>query len=92
MNTISHNELRACYLDNDEAKANAKKYFGDKQPSIHETGWYHPSGANWAYKLGIVGVHDNAYTPDIKWFEVVTQFGVVKAAREIGLPTIVRPQ
>ena len=81
MNTISYKNLKNYHLENEEAKENAKKYFGDKQPNIYRTGFYSAPSWNWGYQIGIVGT-------DGKWFEVVTQFGQVKSAREIYLPTL----
>ena len=92
MNTISYKDLKHWYLDNENAVANAKKYFGDKQPSIYATGFYSASSWNWGYSLGIVGVasHDYVTKKDnpIQYFEVVTQFGEVKAAKCITLPVL----
>jgi hypothetical protein len=103
MNTISYKELKDWYLNNEDAKANAKKYFGDNQPSLHETGFYSAPSWNWGYKLGIVGVNgtgsdykteegliygNGIQSGTVKYFEVVTQFGAVKAAREINIPVI----
>lgn len=96
MNTIKYKDLRTWFLDNEDAKANAKEYFGDNQPSIHETGFYSAPSWNWGYRIGIVGVtvdigdsegveYDSTET---KWFEVVTQFGQVKAARAIYMPIV----
>lgn len=96
MNTTNLKDLRNWYLNNETAKENAKKYFGDNQPSIHQTGFYSAPSWNWGYLIGIVGVSGSGNDHDgngiqsgvTKWFEVVTQFGVVVAAREINLPTI----
>lgn len=80
MNTISYRDLKAWYLNNDTALQNADIYFkGKRQPSIYTTGFYSSPSWNWGYYLGIVGSNG-------KWFEVVTQFGEVKAAREVFLP------
>ena len=91
MNTVSYKELKDCYLNNETARENAKKYFGMNQPTIHETGFYSAPSWNWAYRIGIVGVggtgENGIQSGTIKWFEVVTQFGEVKAAIEIYLPT-----
>jgi hypothetical protein len=90
MNTISYKDLKDYYLNNDTAKENAKKYFGDVQPNIHQIGFYSAPSWNWAYQLGIVGINGNGengiQSGTVKYFEVVTQFGVVKAARAIYLP------
>lgn len=83
MNTTSYKDLKAWYLNNEQAVANAKQYFGDNQPNIHEIGFYSAPSWNWGYRIGIVGVND-------MWFEVVTQFGSVVAAREINLPKVTK--
>lgn len=85
MNTINYKDLKNWYLDNTDARENAKKYFGDKQPSIYNTGFYSAPSWNWGYNLGIAGVNSEG---EIKYFEVVTQFGGVKAARRIHVPII----
>ena len=85
MNTIKYKDLKQWYLNNDETKENAKKYFGDKQPSIYQTGFYSAPSWNWAYKIGIVGVRAGV-SKEIQYFEVVTQFGEVVSARIIDLP------
>lgn len=79
MNTITYKTLKELYLNNEVAKETAKDVFGGTQPLIHATGYYSSPSMNWGYVIGIVGVGD-------KWYEVVTQFGVVKAAHEIYLP------
>lgn len=95
MNTTSYKELKDWYLNSESAKADAKKYFDNVQPSIHGTGFYSAPSWNWGYHIGIVGVNGSGsdggngiQSGTIKWFEVVTQFGLVVAAREINLPTI----
>lgn len=91
MNTISYKELRDWYIDNNDAKANAKKYFGDKQPSIYRTGFYSSPSWNWGYHIGLVGVpdpKDDSSEAVITWFEVVTQFGAVVAARKANIPLL----
>ena len=103
MNTITYKELKAWYLDNQDARDNAEKYFGDKQPSIYSTGYYSAPSWNWGYEIGIVGipgsgseyqteeglVYGNGIQSGVtKYFEIVTQFGVVKTAREINLPEL----
>jgi hypothetical protein len=96
MNTISYKELKDWYLNDEDAKANAKKYFGNKQPSIYETGFYSAPSWNWGYRLGLVGVNGTGSDHDgngiqsgtTKVFEVVTQFGEVKAARLINIPIL----
>lgn len=88
MNTIKYSELKRWYL-NDEARATAKEYFGDQQPSIHSTGFYSAPSWNWGYHIGIVGVIRHRGEPlDIKYFEVVTQFGAVVGARPVYIPVI----
>ena len=84
-NTITYQDLKSYYLENPTALENAKKYFGDEQPNYHVIGYYHPSGANWNYQLGIVGI---AWGDQSKFFEIVTQFGQVKAARQINIPVM----
>jgi hypothetical protein len=103
MNTISYKDLKDFYLNSADAKGNAKKYFGSKQPSVYYTGYYSAPSWNWAYQLGIVGVigtglihttsegleYGNDIEPGvIRYFEVVTQFGGVVAARQINLPML----
>lgn len=96
MNTITYRDLKNWFLNNDEAKVNAKKYFGDNQPEIYRTGFYSSPSWNWGYQIGIVGVNvsyeetqaDPSAASGTKWFEVVTQFGQVKAARAIYLPQV----
>lgn len=82
-NTISHRELKDWYLDNENAIQLADMVFGDKQPSIYRTGFYSAPSWNWAYIIGLVKVGDNVY-------EVVTQFGEVKAARVAYIPEMDR--
>lgn len=96
MNTIKYIDLKHWYLENETAKENAEKYFGDFQPSLHQTGFYSAPSWNWGYLIGIVGVEGSGSNHDgngiqsgvTKWFEVVTQFGAVKAAKELYLPTL----
>lgn len=90
MNTISYRDLKSKHLDNPLAKANAKEYFGDRQPSIYRTGFYSSPSWNWGYTIGIVGVEfkRGGGQKDVRWFEVVTQFGAVKSARTIYLEVL----
>lgn len=96
MNTIKYKDLKHWYLDNTEAQANAAKYFGKDQPRIYETGFYSAPSWNWGYTIGIVGVAGSGSDHDgngiqsgvTKWFEVVTQFGAVVAARPVDLPVV----
>ncbi len=81
MNTLTYKELKDWYLNDETAKANAEQYFGKNQPSIYHTGFYSAPSWNWGYRLGLVQVKD-------KVFEVVTQFGEVKAAREVNIPVL----
>lgn len=82
MNTISYADLKAQYLNNETACQNTDIYFaGKRQPPIYQTGFYSAPSWNWGYYLGIVATNG-------KTFEVVTQFGEVKAAREISLPIL----
>lgn len=85
VNTISYNELKQRYTNNKEAKELAKEIFGDRQPSTHQIGFYSSPSWNWSYIIGICGVTTSEGT---QWYEVVTQFGAVVAARIIHLPTI----
>lgn len=90
MNTINYKDLKNWYLDNAEAKENAAKYFGKRQPSIHQTGFYSSPSWNRGYIIGIAGVgsiNSDGETSTI-YFEVVTQFGEVKAARKIYIPVV----
>ena len=92
MNTITYKELKNRYLNDDTAKANVNIYFTGKneQPSIHRTGFYSAPSWNWAYLIGIVTVQTTMDGEPIeKTFEVVTQFGQVKAARLIHIPKVV---
>ena len=50
------------------------------QPSCHITAYYTPSGANWAYQVGIVKYNANFY-------EVVLVFGEVRAVRLCQVPS-----
>lgn len=52
--------------------------FGEKdQPRIHQTGYFSPRNANWAYQVGVArGLDGNVY-------EVVTVFGEVKGYSRI---------
>ena len=92
MNTIRYKELKQWYLEDGIAKENAKKYFDNIQPRIFQTGFYSAPSWNWGYELGIVGVdgtgENGIQSGNTKWFEVVTQFGQVKSAREVYIPTI----
>ena len=90
-NTIKYADLKQWYLNNDEARANAKKYFGNKQPSIYRTGFYSAPSWNWGYHIGLVEVRGYHYTAKTKQevhqvFEAVTQFGSVVAAMPVQLP------
>lgn len=55
----------------------AKLY--DTQPSTYDIAYYIPSGANWAYKIGLVNVDGQVY-------KVVTVFGAVKAVMPTNTP------
>lgn len=92
MNTIKYKDLKQWYLDNETAKENAKKYFGKNQPTVFRTGFYSAPSWNWGYIIGIVGVNgtgeNGIQSGTTKYFEVVTQFGEVKSAYEIALPTL----
>jgi hypothetical protein len=83
--TISYKDLREFYLNNEEAKTNAKKYFGTMQPSFHQIGYYSSPSWNWSYQIGITCLYSSDWSEN-KYFEVVTQFGEVKAARQIYMP------
>lgn len=88
MNTIKYEQLKLWYL-NDTAKEMAKKIFGDRQPSILETGFYSAPSWNWGYHIGIVGVIlEGGGTP--QYFEVCTQFGTVVGARYTSIPVIIK--
>lgn len=78
MNTIKYKDLKQWFTQNEDAKALAKKVFNDIQPNIYRTGFYSSPSWNWGYIIGITKVDGTIY-------EVVTQFGVVKAARETWL-------
>lgn len=80
MNTITYQDLKRWYLNNEDAVANAKKYFGKLQPSMLETGFYSAASWNWGYRIGLVTIKR------VGTFECVTAFGVVEAARRVHLP------
>lgn len=61
------------------ADAEARELIGT-QPSFHLTAYYVPSGANWAYQVGIVNYKGNAY-------ECVLVFGEVRAVRSCNIPS-----
>lgn len=82
-NTISYKELKDWYLHDENAIQLADMLFGDKQPNIYRTGFYSAPSWNWAYLIGLVKVGDTVY-------EVVTQFGTVKAARVAYIPEMDR--
>ena len=46
------------------------------QPSGHVIAYYTPSGANWAYQIGIYKVNGDMY-------ELVTRFGSVEGGRRV---------
>lgn len=50
-----------------------------EQPRVHRTGFFSPSGANWAYQVGI----SKSKNGDI--YEVVTVFGGVKGYAPVWL-------
>lgn len=50
------------------------------QPSAHIIAYFTPSGANWAYQVGIVQYKGNTY-------EVVLVFGEVRAVRLYNIPS-----
>lgn len=85
MNTIKYNQLNSYFLNNDLARETAKTVFGNKQPSVYQTGFYSSPSWNWGYVIGIVGVQDDSGT---KWYEVATRFGEVMAARWINIPKV----
>ncbi len=78
MNTIKYADLKRWYL-NDDARALAKRVFGDHQPSINETGFYSAPSWNWGYRIGLVAVNGTTY-------EVVTAFGCVEGAIRAFIP------
>lgn len=85
---IERKELLS-FIDDKEFKDNAQAYFGDHQPHIWQTGYYSAPGWNWAYQVGITCINDYFDDRSVsgrQYFEVVTQFGEVKAARKINLP------
>ena len=51
----------------------------DVQPDIFPTNIYWPSGANWAWQIGIAKVGKNYY-------ELLTRFGSVEGGRQIYIP------
>lgn len=77
------------FLKDSEYKQNAETYFGKHQPSIYKTGWYSTDSWNWAYEIGLTSYHrtgqDAKDFGKVQWFEVITQFGSVVAARKINL-------
>lgn len=89
MNTISYKDLKAFYLDNEKAQQTAREVFGKTQPSVYQTGFYSAPSWNWGYIIGITSVQRIlSNTQIVKYYEVVTQFGEVKGAREIYIPII----
>lgn len=80
-NTISYKELKDWYINNENAVQLADMVFGDKQPSIYRTGFYSSPSWNWGYLIGLVKTDGIVY-------EVVTQFGEVKAARVANIPVL----
>lgn len=64
------------YTDWENQKAFKK---GDQPISVHRTGYFAPSGANWAYQFGITRGRDG------KVYEVVTVFGEVRGFQQIYL-------
>jgi len=80
VNTITYKDLKQWYINNDDAEETAKKVFGGKQPSIHQTGFYSSPSWGWGY---IIGIAKDDFSGEL--YEAVTQFGVVKAARIIYL-------
>jgi hypothetical protein len=74
---IERKELYA-FLNYKPNQETAKCYFSTHQPHIWSTGWYSAPSWNWAYNVGITHV-------DGQYFEVVTAFGQVEAARKISL-------
>ncbi len=73
----------------------AKEVFGNTQPQIIQTGWYSTPSWNWSYQVGFCDVMIDVIAPggkgqipyameqELQLFEVVTQFGEVKAARRV---------
>lgn len=49
------------------------------QPDIFQAGVYWPSGANWAWCIGIAKIGKNYY-------ELLTRFGAVEGGRAIYMP------
>jgi len=76
---IDRKELNS-FINNKDNQATAKEVFGDKQPSIIQTGWYSAPSWNWSYQVGFCDVMVNS---ELQIFEVVTQFGSVEAARRV---------
>lgn len=77
--------------------------YNNSTMASYRTGFYSSPSWNWGYIIGIVGVNGQGHkhiteegltygngvqSGTVKYFEVVTQFGVVKAAREINIPQI----
>ena len=77
------------FINDKELQQNAKTYFPDHQPHIFQTGYYSAPSWNWSYQVGITSIartkQDAKDFGDVQYFEVVTQFGEVKAARKINL-------
>ncbi len=84
MNTTTYKDLKQRYL-NEDARALARRVFGQHQPSIHQTGFYSAPSWNWGYYIGLVVVNDVHY-------EVVTQFGEVEGARLAFMPEYKYPE
>jgi len=59
--------------------AKEKELIG-KQPGVYEEAYYIPSGANWAYIMGLV-IYDNIP------YKVITIFGEVRAVMPANIPS-----
>ena len=61
------------------ADEEARELIGTR-PSTHLIAYYTPSGANWAYQIGLVQYKGNVY-------ECVLVFGEVRAVRLCNIPS-----
>lgn len=78
--------IKCKYADIKEIYDWYEKYADEKlksmynaQPSTYDIAYFVPSGANWAYKIGLVNVDGQIY-------KVVTVFGQIKAVMPTNTP------
>lgn len=77
------------FINDIDAQHTAKEYFGQHQPHIWQTGYYSAPSWNWSYQIGITNINgtgeNTIQSGTRQYFEVVTQFGEVVAARKINI-------